>query len=110
MTGKCSRDSSTKLQAPFSEYRDLRWALTFKRGHGLQDAKLLENCHEKNNDHTDGKQLHALDPHDCRTGGAHSGPSLQEKAFCRRRDDLKPGSVFSTVVSQDVIGISPVGV
>lgn len=39
-------------------------ALTFKWGNGLQDAKLLENSHEKNDDHSDGQQLHVLDAHD----------------------------------------------
>jgi len=38
-------------------------ALTFK-GNGFQDAKLLENGHENDDNDTDGKQLHALDPHD----------------------------------------------
>lgn len=42
----------------------LGWTLTFKWGHGLQDAKLFENCHEEDDDHTNGKQFHALEPHD----------------------------------------------
>lgn len=43
--------------------RGLRQTLTFKWRHGLQDAKLLENCHEEDDDHTNGKQFHTLDPH-----------------------------------------------
>lgn len=63
-----------------------RLALTFKRGNGLQDAKLLKNCHEKDDDHTNGKQLHALDPHDFRLG-APQGQAF--KAWPGEGDEIK---------------------
>lgn len=49
----------------FLAYWSLLRALTFKGGHGLQDAKALEHGHKHDHDHTNGKQLHALDlkPH-----------------------------------------------
>lgn len=63
-----------------------RCALTFKGGNGLQDAKLLKNCHEKDDDHADGKQLHALDPHDFRLA-APQGQAF--KAWPREGDEIK---------------------
>lgn len=54
--------------------------LTFK-WNGLQDAELLEDRHEKYDNHSDGEQLHALDAHDVRAKGARSGPSLDTKPW-----------------------------
>lgn len=98
--------------------RGLRWTLTFKGRHGLQDAKLLENRHEEDDDHTDGEQFHALDPHDSWLGvggwggGGFSGPSLRETwpgegAEGRSRPGrVNPGAGESTSVERRESGFS----
>lgn len=64
---------SLKVWKLYIEQEGHRWAITFEWGHRLQDAKLLENCHEEYDDHADGEQLHALDPHDSTTGRSPLG-------------------------------------
>lgn len=86
--------------------RGLGWTLTFKWRHGLQDAKLLENCHEKDDDHTNGKQFHSLDPHDSWMEGVaeFSGPSLCETWPSQRAERRpRPGRVNPDLMSQRVL-------
>ena len=65
-----------------------RGALTFKGRHGLQDAKLLEHCHEKDDDNTNGKQFHALDLHDSDNA---LGQARNTKAWPRGEDPKRRG-------------------